>query len=151
MKQVKSSLSVTLWDENQKSPYYNYKVRLFTSYGHLFLLVFVIAYFHNYLLIWRISTSFLFGTTYWMLFIAVNLSLNLFNQELDFPGEQFKLWSQCNCSVWASCHCRWYNKNMHITNRIFWIVDKYVWRLWLLISFGEKIGCYLWKPPFQTR
>ncbi|XP_006109580.2 di-N-acetylchitobiase-like [Myotis lucifugus] len=38
MKQVNSSLSGILWDENQKSPYYNYKVRLF-----------VIAYFHNYL------------------------------------------------------------------------------------------------------
>ena len=44
MKQVNSSTSGILWDENQKSPYYNYKVRLFTSYEHLFLLVFEVAY-----------------------------------------------------------------------------------------------------------
>lgn len=46
MKQVNSSLSGIQWDKDQKSPYYNYKVRLFTNYEHL--LVFIIAYFYNY-------------------------------------------------------------------------------------------------------
>ncbi|XP_063480287.1 di-N-acetylchitobiase isoform X1 [Symphalangus syndactylus] len=34
MKQINSSISGNLWDKDQQSPYYNYKVRLFDPAGH---------------------------------------------------------------------------------------------------------------------